>query len=58
MNSALQGVELLLYSLIYVIDLCYEQLVTLGQHIIHTCTITKSDSKVYKLIILIVTVYC
>ena len=58
MNSALQGVELPLYSLIHVIDLCYEQLVTLGQHIIYTCTITQSDSQVYKLIILIITVYC
>ena len=45
-------------TLIHFIDLCYEQLVTLGQHIIYTCTITQSDSQVYKLIILIITVYC
>ena len=59
MNTALQGVELpLTYSLIRVIDLCYEQWVTLGQHNIYTCTITQSDSQVYKLIILIITVQC
>ena len=59
MNSALQGVELLLtYSLILDIDLYYEQWVTLGQHNIYTCTITQSDSQVYKLIRLIITVQC
>ena len=59
MNSALQGVELpLAYSLIRVTDLCYEQWVTLGQHNSYICTITQSDSQVYKLVIFIFTVQC
>ena len=44
------------YSLLRVIDLCYEQWVTLEQHIIYPCT--QSDSQVYKLIILIITIQC